>query len=148
MGYTTKFKGQFTLDRPLTVAHLRTLESIDGSDTEIGGYCQWVPTTDGTGIEWDNGEKFYDYVPWLKHIVEKFLVPWGYILNGAVQWSGESVTDIGTIVVKNNAVSVAEGFADEDMVVAKVPRLLVEAYANGELHGEQIADIVRAAAGL
>jgi hypothetical protein len=25
-----------------------------------GLWCQWVPTDDGTGIEWDGGEKFYD----------------------------------------------------------------------------------------
>ena len=27
---------------------------------QSGLYCQWVPSTDNSGIEWDNGEKFYE----------------------------------------------------------------------------------------
>lgn len=34
-----------------------------------GLYCQWVPTADTTGIEWDHSEKFYDFTEWLVYIV-------------------------------------------------------------------------------
>jgi len=68
-------------------------------------WCQWVPTKDGTGIEWDGNEKFRNYVEWLKYILYNFLQPWGYELNGEVQWQGESCGDTGKIVVKNNKVT-------------------------------------------
>lgn len=77
--------------------------------TQPGLWCQWVPTEDGNGIEWDGGEKFYDYVKWLEYLIAHFLNRWGYTLNGVVHWSGEQVEDIGTIVVEDNAVTVLHG---------------------------------------
>ena len=70
-----------------------------------GLWCQWTPNEDGTEIEWDGGEKFYNYVEWLKYLIKNFLAPWGYSLNGEVQWSGEESGDLGIIVVKNNKVT-------------------------------------------
>jgi hypothetical protein len=55
-------------------------------------------------IEWDTGEKFYDYVEWLEYIIYNFLAPKGYVLNGNVEWYGEDRADVGTIVVKSNIV--------------------------------------------
>lgn len=72
-------------------------------------WCQWVPSADGSGIEWDGGEKFYHYVDWLEYLIRHFLSPWGYVLNGEVEWTGEDRDDIGKIVVVNNAVSVLDG---------------------------------------
>jgi hypothetical protein len=72
--------------------------------TQPGLWCQWVPTDDGEGIEWDGGEKFYEYIPWLKYIIKNFLQPWGLTLNGEVEWEGEENTDIGKIIVKDNVV--------------------------------------------
>lgn len=68
-------------------------------------WCQWVPTSDNMGIEWNGAEKFYDYVDWLNYLIEHFLGPWGYVLNGEVRWFGEDRSDMGKIVVKNNVVS-------------------------------------------
>ena len=70
-----------------------------------GFWCQWVPTKDNKGIEWDGGEKFYHYVEWLAYITEHFLKPWGYVLNGEVEWFGEDHSDRGKIVVENNSVT-------------------------------------------
>ncbi len=70
-----------------------------------GLWCHWVPTKDGMGIEWDGGEKFYRYIDWLKYIIQHFLKPWGYVLNGKVNWEGEDRNDVGTIVVKDNTVT-------------------------------------------
>lgn len=67
-------------------------------------WCQWVPTDDLMGIEWDGAEKFYEYTPWLKYIIEHFLKPWGYVLNGEVEWDGEERGDVGTIHVTDNKV--------------------------------------------
>jgi len=73
--------------------------------SQPGLWCQWVPNEEGTAIEWDGAEKFYDYVEWLRYLVTKFLAPWGYVLNGEVRWRGEDFNDVGTIIVKNNDVT-------------------------------------------
>lgn len=71
-----------------------------------GLWCQWVATEDGEHIEWDGGEKFYNYVEWLKWIVEKFLKPNGIVINGEVKWQGEDEEDNGVIVATDNRISV------------------------------------------
>lgn len=68
-------------------------------------WCQWCPSLDGNGIEWDGGEKFYSYVEWIEYIIENFLTRWGYTLNGEVEWRGENSNDWGKIVIDNNKVS-------------------------------------------
>ena len=75
-----------------------------------GLWCQWIPNSDGTAIEWDGGEKFYCYVEWITYLINNFLKPWGYTINGKVSWRGESFHDIGTIVVSDNVVSTTKGF--------------------------------------
>lgn len=74
-----------------------------------GLWCQWTPNEAGTEISWDGGEKFYDYLEWLGYIVEHFLKPWGYVLNGSVTWQGEESSDRGKILVKDNAISTKRG---------------------------------------
>ena len=39
--------------------------------TQPGLWCQWVPTEDKLHIEWDGGEKFYEYIGWIEYIIEK-----------------------------------------------------------------------------
>lgn len=69
-----------------------------------GLWCQWTPSQDGSTLAWDGGEKFYGYVEWLEYLIQHFLKPWGYTLNGTVEWRGEERRDQGRIVVKNNTV--------------------------------------------
>ena len=154
MGYTTDFKGHFTLDKPLLPEHAEYLRMFSetrrmmrdaakaeqipdpvrtatglpigdqggyfvggsgfhgqGDDSSVkdhnreprgqpGLWCQWVPTKDGMGIEWNGGEKFYDYTEWLSYICDHFLEPWGYSLSGEVKFVGEDKKeDRGTIHV-------------------------------------------------
>jgi hypothetical protein len=59
-------------------------EERHGGNTEPfagfpGFWCDWVPTPDMQGIEWNGNEKFYDYVEWLELIIKKFLIPVKYI---------------------------------------------------------------------
>ena len=71
-----------------------------------GLWCQWVPSEDGSLIVWDEGEKFYYYVDWLRYLIEHFLKPWGYRVDGEVEWCGEdSWDDRGKIVVDDNQVT-------------------------------------------
>lgn len=74
--------------------------------SQPGLWCQWTPGHDGSSIEWDGGEKFYHYIEWLKYIIDNFLVRWGYVLNGSVNWRGEDPSDKGEIIVENNKVKV------------------------------------------
>ena len=70
-----------------------------------------MPTEDAAGLEWDGGEKFYDYVEWLQYLITNFYGPWGYTLNGQIAWSGENSGDVGRITVKDNVVSRRAGEA-------------------------------------
>jgi hypothetical protein len=72
--------------------------------TQPGLWCQWTPSDDRMGIEWDCGEKFYNYTEWLVYLIHKVLAPNGYVLNGEVTWQGEETGDVGEIIVENNRV--------------------------------------------
>jgi hypothetical protein len=74
-----------------------------------GLWCKWEPNEDGTAIEWNGHEKFYEWEAWLRYLVEHFLRPWGYTLNGEVEWEGEDQGDVGKIVVTDNNVTVKKG---------------------------------------
>jgi len=86
------------------------LDYNESASTQPGLWCKWVPTEDGTAIEWSGAEKFYNYVEWLVYLVNNFLKPWGYVLNGQVDWQGEETEDFGTLYVKNNRVTTAVGY--------------------------------------
>lgn len=110
MGYTTDFSGRFVFDQPLTaeqVNELKQFAALDHRGRTVGApgyFCQWVPTDDGTAIEWDEGEKFYDYTEWLAFLIERFFKPWGRTLSGQVEWTGEDPRDQGVIHVRDNMV--------------------------------------------
>jgi hypothetical protein len=72
--------------------------------TQPGLWCQWVPTDDLQGIEWNGAEKFYSYVEWLTYLIDNFLGPWGYKVSGKVRWEGEDREDTGIIEVEDNVV--------------------------------------------
>ena len=79
-------------------------------DGQPGLWCQWIPDEDNdSAIVWDEGEKFYEYDRWIVYIIEHFLKPWGYTLNGEVVWHGEGPSDIGMICVKDNEVTLRSG---------------------------------------
>lgn len=79
-----------------------------------GLWCQWVPNELGTAIVWDEGEKFYEYIDWLEYLIQHFLAPWGYTLNGKVAWYGEENSDQGVIYVKNNKIQAIAAMIVQD----------------------------------
>lgn len=113
MGYTTDFDGRFRLNKRLKKAHEKKLKTFCEERHEDGDlpglYCQWVPTEEGDAIEWDGHEKFYDYIDWIEYLIKEFIDPWGYVLNGEVEWTGEDPRDIGKIEIKDNKVTVYDG---------------------------------------
>ena len=65
-------------------------------------WCQWIPTDDGRAIVWDRGEKFERPDAWIEYLLRHFLVPWGYVLNGRVEWDGPDEDEYGVILVTDN----------------------------------------------
>lgn len=111
MGYRTTFDGGFKLDRVLTLGHKNELVEFaacrhEGPDYP-GIWCDWVPSEDGTAIVPGEAENFYGYVPWIEYLIEHFLGPWGYVLNGRVHWDGEQTGDSGVIRITDNRVESA-----------------------------------------
>lgn len=74
--------------------------------TQPGLWCQWIITDDGASLEWDGGEKFYNYIEWLEYLIENFFKPTGNILNGRVSWQGEDEDDNGVITITDNYIDV------------------------------------------
>jgi hypothetical protein len=72
--------------------------------TQPSLWCQWVYKPEEGIIEWDHGEKFYEYVEWIKYLINRILQPKGYTLNGTVYWEGEDPSDKGEIIIMNNKV--------------------------------------------
>jgi len=86
-------------------AHDDSITNYNGPPSgQPGLWLQWTPNEDGSQLEWDWGEKFYDYVEWLAYMIENFFEPWGRKLNGEVDWVGEDSSDRGTIHIKNNKI--------------------------------------------
>jgi hypothetical protein len=117
--YFTGGAGSFGQDKDLSV-----INSNDPPEEQPGLWCQWVPSKDNTQLEWDGGEKFYDYTDWLEYLIDNFLKPWGYTLNGSVNWIGEESDDRGTITVKDNVVTAnrTEILGIEEFSVPEVSR--------------------------
>ena len=70
-----------------------------------GLWCQWVPIDEGNQIEWDQGEKFYDASKWMAYLIQHFLGPWGYELDGTVEARGEEHGDQWLLRVRDNKVT-------------------------------------------
>jgi len=77
--------------------------------SQPGLYCQWILLADNQTIEWDENEKFYDYVEWITYIIEKILKPRGYVVYGEVYWDGEFSDDKGVIIIQDNIITIKHG---------------------------------------
>lgn len=82
-----------------------------------GLWCQWVPTDDGTALEWDGSEKFYNSEEWMTYLIDHFLRPAAiaqvelpflqanHTLNGVIKAQGEEMDDRWKLVVTDNVVT-------------------------------------------
>lgn len=94
-----------------------------------GLWCQWI-INDNDELEWDGGEKFYNYVEWLDYLIGHFFEPEGYILNGTIEFQGEESDDCGYIKVTNNIVeqiyddgnTTIEDYSDKELIEELVNR--------------------------
>ena len=86
-------------------------------DGQPGLWCQWVPTEDGTAIEWNGVEKFYGAPEWMKYLIDHFLKPdaaadlpflqKNHVCNGVIEAQGEDPDDRWRLIVTDNVVKVA-----------------------------------------
>lgn len=74
--------------------------------TQPGLWCQWIPTKNRMGIEWDGGEKFYCSDEWMIYLLDNILAPKGYVANGTIEAQGDDINDHYWIKVTNNKVTV------------------------------------------
>lgn len=101
-------QGEFWVGDSSDSGQVHTDDIIDYNkppDSQPGLWCQWSIQEDRQTIEWDGGEKFYNYVEWIEYFIAKILAPRGYKLNGSVTWQGEDDEDAGQIKIIDNAVS-------------------------------------------
>jgi hypothetical protein len=111
-------------------------------NSQPGLWCGWIPSEDGTEIEWDGGEKFYSYVEWLEYLIANFLAPWGYKLNGIVEWQGEDRDDTGVIQIVDNEVTEHNGKRRSDFKVEATPKPIVPSVAPTTT-SEVILDLIK-----
>ena len=116
MGFSTISLRPFQFDRSLSEEHARVLIEFNETEHEDENgppgsdgkpetfYCQWVPTDDRARLESDKGEKFYFSEEWLVYLIEKFIKPWGYSLNGESPWSIDDFEQGGILSVVDNMV--------------------------------------------
>lgn len=90
---------------------------LDGPNTPRGQpmvstWCAWNVAPDGDdGDEFQLGQgsgdnlKAYGFREWLVYCLKHFFVPWGYKVNGTVDWQGEDRDDMGRLEVRDNHVT-------------------------------------------
>jgi hypothetical protein len=90
-----------------------------------GLWCQWLPSEDGSALEWDRGEKFYEAEGWMAYLIDHFLRPgahasdsgdpqfdafsFDHLLDGEVEAQGEEPDDRWLLRVRRNRVYVLRG---------------------------------------
>jgi hypothetical protein len=79
---------------------------LKNNECQPGLWCQWIVTENGEQLEWDGGEKFYEYVEWLNYLIAHFFSKWNVMLNGEISWEGENKNDTGKIIVIDNVVTI------------------------------------------
>jgi hypothetical protein len=120
MGYTTEFRGRFTTDKEMSPQLAKSIldfseerhhgGNVNAHEGFPGFWCNWAPSSDRMGIEWNGAEKFYDYDAWLQLIMDRFLKPAGITLSGSVQYRGEDFHDVGVLEITSEGKAVRKPF--------------------------------------
>lgn len=114
MGYTTEFEGVLKFAKPLTAEQELAIKKIipdDGYElssdhpewiTPKGykGYVQLVVASDGSGIEWDGNEKFYDAVEAVNTVILTMQKDFpDFALEGELLAQGEEFGDVWKLAI-------------------------------------------------
>jgi hypothetical protein len=110
-------EGEFYVDGPGERGQDDTADIIDDNEPpepQPSLWCCWVPTEDGTRIQWNGQEKFRLFDDWLEYLIARILSPRGYILSGAIEWSAPEYDDFGYLqVIANQIVTERPKVGDE-----------------------------------
>lgn len=158
VSYLKEFNGTRRMDRengPYFVKGEGSFGQGSGPDTvyhhnsppaeQPGLWCQWVPNEDGSEIEWDNGEKFYESVEWMEYLIQHFLkegalaqgnttderfahFTFDHTVNGRIRAEGEDSEDRWELVVEDNVVTVDDCVSHSG---SALEALVAKAYAAG-----------------
>lgn len=116
MGYNTDFSGNFNLHPAINSEQKKIYDDFQNKRHDYtdkpGLYCQWVISDDGKSLEWDGGEKFYNYIEWLEFINNTFFKQWKISITGFIQWDGDDFGDSGIIYISKNGLILNKTFQD------------------------------------
>ena len=118
-------------------------DSTRPPDGQPGFWCQWIPNEDGSALEWDRGEKFYEADQWMAYLIAHFLKPgaeasktdepqfaeftFDHVLDGEIEAQGEEPVDMWLLRVRSNQVTVLQGrvvYGEEESDESAMPRVL------------------------
>ena len=103
--------GEFYIDDIENCGQNKTTDVLDNNRppcTQPGLWNHWAIGEDRQTLFWDEGEKFYEYIEWIRYLIDTILAPRGYVVNGKVSWEGEDKEDTGQICIENNVIKVLE----------------------------------------
>jgi hypothetical protein len=122
MGYSVCYRGEIEIAPPLTEEHTEIVLAYSNhqrtektapifaaiaasTEPDLPGYSGLFELSDERDlIVPDEFESSHGLRLWLVLLIEHFLAPLGYVLNGDVSWTADEADDRGTIFVKDNAV--------------------------------------------
>lgn len=100
-------------------------DSNQPPEGQPGVWCQWIPNEDGSALEWDEDEKFYEADSWMAYLIDHFLRPgaeasktddpqfveftFDHVLDGEIEAQGEEPSDMWLLRIENNVVTVLQG---------------------------------------
>jgi hypothetical protein len=146
MGYSVYYRGEIEVAPPLTEEHAETLLAFSNhertektapifavvaasAEPDLPGYSGLFELSDERDlIVPDEFESRHGLRLWLALLIEHFLAPLGYVLNGEVSWTADEADDRGTIFVKDNAVACVD-----DRIVNQGPSWLPAHYSDDRL---------------
>ncbi len=83
-------------------------------------WCHWRLDPDGLTLKYVDAWNLYRCHTWLQYLMDHFLTPWGYLLNGETHWQGEDEADRGRIIVQESAIEIRLEQRDERKQLACV----------------------------
>jgi hypothetical protein len=126
MGYDVYYKGEVTVTPALTegdAAVLRAATNLEDTEKTRALFAAIAASPepdfphhgglleiseDRECILPEEDESRHGFRMWLRLLIEHYLAPRGYVLEGEVTWEGEDRDDSGTIFVKNNQVEAVD----------------------------------------
>jgi hypothetical protein len=159
MPYSVYYRGEITISPPLTEEHAAVVLAFSRKEyndltkpifaniaaspgEDLPAYMDVFDISeDRTTILPDEDESTHGLRLCLMLLVEHFLAPLGYLLDGEVSWDADDVNDRGSIFVKDNLIEDVE-----DEIVNAGPSWSPDHYSDARLK-QAIQDLVDSADG-